>query len=131
MTFSYSLTTDVGQLRLMVGDTLSSQGPRPSQRNFADEELEFFLSPADGLGRASVRVFETLAAEWSSFANITLGPRKEEFAGIAENYRKRAASTREQYGGGSTFSVGWDRQDGYSAIWPKGNSESVDKAGLG
>jgi hypothetical protein len=113
MAFTYDITTDVGKLRLAIGDTLLLQGPRPSRANYSDAEIQYFLDTEASIGRASVMAFDSLAAEWSSFTNITLGPRREEFAKIAEAYSKRADKARTQFGGGSSFSVGWERQDGY------------------
>lgn len=117
MLFSYILTEDIGKLRLRIGDTVEGSGPRPpsgTSSNFSDVELQHFLDHEGSLGRALVLALETLATEWSIYTNITLGPRREEFAKIAEQFAKRAATARLQYGGGSTFSVGWDREDGYS-----------------
>jgi hypothetical protein len=117
MAFTYDLTTDVGKLRLAVGDSIENSGPRPqtgASSNFSDEELQHFVTTEGTVGSASAAVFETLAAEWSIFTNITLGPRKEEFAKIAEAFLKRAAAARARYGGGLSFSVSWSRVDGYS-----------------
>jgi len=117
MAFTYDLTTDVGKLRLRVGDSAVNAGPRPTagaSSNFADEELQHFLDTEGSIGKAVALVFETLAAEWAVFTNITIGPRKEELARIADSFMRKALSARQQYGAGSTFSVGWDREDGYS-----------------
>jgi len=117
MSFTYDLTEDVGKLRLRIGDTVTGSGPRPESgvaSNFSDEELQHFIDTEGTLERAIALALETLATEWSVFTNITLGPRKEEYARISEQFAKRADQARKNYGGGSAFSVGWNRVDGYS-----------------
>jgi hypothetical protein len=130
MTFTYDITTTIGQLRLRIGNTVETAGSRPNGLGYSDEELQYFLDSAGGsIGISMANVFETLAAEWSSLADLTLGPRREAFSQVAEAFRKRAAEAHVQYGGGgSSFSVGWDRQDGYSALYPTGHSESGREA---
>jgi hypothetical protein len=127
MSFTYELTNDVGKLRLKIGDSIVNLGPRPSRANFSDEELQHFLDTEATEGRAMAAVFDTLAAEWSSFTNITLGPRKEEFAKIAEAWARRAKDARVQYGGGSSFSTAFERRDGYHKA-ATGESEFSDAA---
>jgi hypothetical protein len=116
MNFTYTLTEQLGQLRLRVGDTVKGSGPRPysDRTNFGDAELQHLIDTQPSLGAAAATAFEILASEWSSYTNITLGPRKEEFAKISDSYRKQAAQLRKIFGGATTFSVGFDRVDGYS-----------------
>lgn len=117
MSFTYDLAEDVGKLRLMVGDSVFSNGPRPGEdeaSNYSDEELQHFIDHEGSVERATGLVFETLSAEWSTFATITLGPRKEELSKIAEAFAARGRVARQRFGGGSSFSVGWSRVDGYS-----------------
>ena len=130
MGFTYNLSTQVGKLRLRIGDTKPFHGPRPHEdangdedpydgSNFTDEELTSCVTEEGNVDRASARIFEILAAEWAVFVNITLGPRREELSRIADKYADLAKAARAQYGGSpssaaSGFSVGWSRQDGYS-----------------
>lgn len=87
------------QLRLLAGDTTENDGPRPSQGNYQDNELDMFLSLENGdIDRAAARVFETLAAEWSRLAGVyRLGPESEEMRQAAE-FAARAAAIRQQHG---------------------------------
>jgi hypothetical protein len=115
--FTYVLTTDVGSLRLRIGDTVENNGPRPYEgaaSNFSDEELQHFLTLQGSVASAVTQMFYVLAAEWSAYTNITIGPRREEFAKIADQYAKRAQASKEENAStGAPFSVGWTRDDGY------------------
>jgi hypothetical protein len=116
MVFTYDLTTDTGKLRLLIGDTVEDEGALPQGKNFANHELEFFLSEADNdLKLAEASATEALAAAWSKVANTTMGPLKESLSDVAKAFERRAMVLREQYGGTPTaFSVGFVRDDAYA-----------------
>ena len=48
MSFTYDLSTDIGKIRLELGDTDSStgQGVKPNGETFTDEELQTFIDSA-------------------------------------------------------------------------------------
>jgi hypothetical protein len=87
------------QLRLIVGDTIDHDGPRPGQRNFEDDELDTLLIlEDDNLNRAAALAYETLAGEWSRYAgSYRLGPESEETRQGAA-FADRAKTLREMYG---------------------------------
>jgi hypothetical protein len=116
MTFTYDLSTDVGKLRLLIGDTVEDAGALPQGRNFGDHELTFFLTEADNdLKLAEASATEVLAASWSKVADTTMGPLKESLSDVAKAFERRAQVLRAQYGGTPTaFSVGFMRDDAYA-----------------
>lgn len=62
MGFTYDLSTDVGKLRLRVGDTagVAPGGSATSGYAFDDDELAQFLTDAGSVGAAAVRALDTL-----------------------------------------------------------------------
>lgn len=92
MTFSYLITEDIGKLRFEIGDTVESNGPRPDNRNFSNEELQHVLDEEETTGRAAARLCEILVKEWSKRAGTErLGPR-----GYARNQAKAFAAEAER-----------------------------------
>lgn len=87
------------QLRLLVGDTVENDGPRPFKGNYSDSELDALMRlEAADLNRSAARVLEILSAEWSRLAGTyRLGPESEESRQAAE-FAARAAVLREQHG---------------------------------
>lgn len=125
MTFTYLLTsTDevllaISKVRLEIGDTVSGIGVRPDNSNLTDAEITVWLEDEDShVMRTAARACEALARMWSPVANVTTGPRKEEYGTIAANWAKQAKTLRDTYGGStsSAFSIGTVREDGYSAV---------------
>lgn len=95
MSFSYSLTTDTGKVRLAIGDTVSGSGPRFNGGNFSDEEIGVYLTPVIAAGytygRAVASLLRILANEYTGQANISIGEYSIQYANVADNYRKSAA----------------------------------------
>ena len=119
MTLTYvgDLSTDLDKIRFHIGDTAASAGPLPSAGNFTDAELNGLLSSAGSVNNAVSAAMAAIASRWSSYANITVGPRKEEYAAIADSWRKQQADWNTQHGVKltSTASVAFvTRIDGFS-----------------
>lgn len=95
MSFTYSLSTDLGKVRLAIGDTVSGSGPRPSGANYSDAEINVFLTPVIAAGctygRAVAQLFRVLAGEWAGKASVSIGDYSVQYAAVADNYRKAAA----------------------------------------
>lgn len=95
MSFSYSLSTDLGKVRLAIGDTVSGSGPRFNGGNFSDEEIAVFLTPVIAAGytygRAVASLFRLLAGEWAGKANISIGEYSIQYGNVADGYLKAAA----------------------------------------
>lgn len=97
----------VSRVRLLIGDTVQSRGPRPDGKNFEDEEILFFLGETDNNpALAAAYAAETLASEWASAANIAVGPRREELGEIAKQWERRAKRLRAMKSGAPVAHVG-------------------------
>jgi|WetSurMetagenome_2_1015567.scaffolds.fasta_scaffold20352_3 hypothetical protein len=102
MSFSYDLTESVGQVRLALGDTTSGAGVRPDGSNFSDDEIQYFVDQENNLDLAVARACDVLATQWTTVADLQVGPRREALGAIAERYTERAKSLR-----GATLVTGY------------------------
>ena len=115
MTFSYSLSTDIGQLRFELGDTVIGTGVKSDGSNFTDEELQYLLTREGSLPLATAAACETLARDWAKIATVSLGQHSEQLGKVSAEYMARAIDIRNMVGGAfSTFSIAPNRVDGYS-----------------
>lgn len=116
MAFSYSVsdlssataaTKNRAVMHLKLGDTVSGQGPRWNGANFDNDELDFLLSEAShNVNLALSEAFRILANEWAGVANITIGPRSEQYAGLSALYAARAAEYARLAGRGKFYAGG-------------------------
>jgi hypothetical protein len=102
MIFSYDLTTDIGKVRLEIGDTsdVSGKGVKPDGTYLRDDEIQILLTREGTVGRASAAACEVLARMYARFVNITVGPRSEQLSQASAAYAAQAKELRAQYGGG-------------------------------
>lgn len=95
MAFTYNLSTDIGRVRLAIGDTVKGSGPRADGSNYSDEEINVYLVPAIAAGysygRAVSQLLRLLANEWAGKASVSIGDYSVQYAAVADNYRKAAA----------------------------------------
>lgn len=108
MTFTYvgDLSTDLDKVRFHIQDTVSGSGPKPSDGNFTDEELDGLLDGVDSWTKAVAEAFKALSAAWSGYVDISAGPRRESLSQIAERYAKLAVEW-----GGETLEAGYMTMD--------------------
>src|SRR5574341_1059609 len=100
MAFTYDLATNVGKVRLNLGDRVQGSGPWPDRSNFDDAEMTQILTQeGNDVMRAVAGCCEVLANAWSAVASLSEGPHREEFNHVSEQYAERAMSLRQQYGG--------------------------------
>lgn len=93
--FTYDLTTNVGKVRLLVGDTVQDSGVRPDGSNFTDDEIDYFLdAEGDSIDMATARACDVLATQWANVADLSVGPRRESLSQVAERYAERAKQLR-------------------------------------
>lgn len=119
MTFTYvgDLSTDLDNVRFNIGDTVENTGVRPSGGNFTDEEIGGLITREGSWQKATAAIYETLAAEYARFVNLTLGPRREDMSDAAKMYADLAEKWRDEYGSTATGRAGSSavtRIDGYS-----------------
>ena len=123
MTFSTTLTTDIGKIRLELGDDTSGSGVLPSGDNLTDEQIQVILDREGSVMRTVAGICELLATRYAQLADLQVGPRKESYSQVSAAYLKRAADLRSRYGDATgtdaesyagIYSVPVVRVDGYS-----------------
>jgi len=102
MAFTYlgTLASDRDKVRFYIQDTVSGSGPKPSNGNFTDAELDGLLTAEGNWQQAVAAAFEALAASWAGYADWQVGPRRESSSQIAQRYTQRAQQWREKQLGG-------------------------------
>lgn len=122
MTVTYDLASAdpavllISRLRLEIGDTTLNQGVKPDESNFADAELQVFLTRAsNNVEHAAAFLCDVLANTWARLADIEIGPRSENLSQVAKRYEARAKAYRDRLGiSSAAFSGGMVRADGYA-----------------
>lgn len=99
MAFTYDLSTNVGKIRLFIGDTVEDAGLLPDGRNIQDEEITALLTQEDDiLRRGAAACLEMLSNVWAAQAGTyELGEESEENT-QAEAFAAQAKTLREIYG---------------------------------
>jgi len=116
--FTTLLTTDIGKVRLELGDRVEGAGVKPDGANLTDEEIQVWIDREGSVMTAAAAACEVLARMWSTVANLSLGPRSESLGDVAKAWQARGKELREQYGGagaGMGFAIAASRNDGYAA----------------
>ena len=108
MPITVDLTSQVGQVRLEIGDDddTSGHGKRPAGRNLSDGAITLWLAraalytsdPTRVVLLAAASACEQLARDWSSVADISLPTRSENAGAVAAKWAARAAELRKQAG---------------------------------
>ena len=117
MTFTYegNLSTDLDKTRFYVQDTVEDSGPKPGGSNFTDEEIEGVDDITGSWQRTVYALFQTLAAIWTHYVDITIGPRRESLSQVAKSYRDQAKAWAKEHNIMPGIQVaGVIRVDGYS-----------------
>ena len=115
MSFTYDLNTEVGKVRLEIGDVTTGRGILPDGSNISDEEVQVYLEREGSVMRAVAGACEMLATRYAALADVDVGPRSESLSQISKAYRERAKELRQHYGGGSAaFAASVNRTDGNS-----------------
>lgn len=120
MSITTSLTTEIGQVRLELGDDNAAAGVLPDGSNLSDEQVTLYLAREGSVMRAVAGICEMLATRWAAVADLHVGPRRESYSQISKQYAARAATLRERYGDSEAWldgllSVPVRREDGYGA----------------
>jgi len=118
MAFTYTgeLTTDKDRVRFYIQDTIENGGPKPSDGNFTDSEIDGLLTVEGSWQKAVAAGFETLASAWRRYPNFRADGLTLSRTDIADGYTKQALEWRRRHGYGITTagSRAVTRQDGYS-----------------
>ena len=104
MAFTYDLSTDIGKLRLEIGDANPDEGKgvKPDGGYITDEELQVLLDRETTVGRAAAATCEVLARMYARFVDLSVGPRRESASQASQAYLTQARELRAQYGGGGS-----------------------------
>lgn len=115
MSCTYDLTTDVGRVRLAIGDTDCTAA------QLSDEEIEALLDLVDTWQEAALRAIDTLIAKYAvSRYDIRMGPRSESRSQVIENLKALKAYLAESYGldaamlsalGSEDLTFSWDEEE--------------------
>ena len=93
-TYTYDLTTKIGQVRFNIGDTDFNEGKgiRPGGQNYSDEEISYVLSESgDDVSYATYSLMLRLAGEFAASATAhEFGAFRTEFEDRAKNYQRQA-----------------------------------------
>ena len=102
MAFTYlgTLATDRDKVRFYIQDTVEDSGPKPSDGNFTDAEIDGLLTAEGNWQQAVAAAFEVLEAAWAGYADWQAGPRRESASQIAERFGKNAQTWRDKQAGG-------------------------------
>lgn len=103
---AYDVSTDLGKVRLEVGDT-DTANPI-----FADDEITYFLTEEGSVLAAAARACETLAARYAGSYRFKTDDQEFDRGKLSEQYAAQAKRLRAQAGGAT--SVASTRIDGYS-----------------
>lgn len=118
MTFTYvgDLSTDLDCARFYLNDTVEDSGPRPSDANFTDAELNGLLTLEGSWQKAVAAGFERLAAEWTRHPNSVADGLALSRSDIAKGFTEQAKQWRARYGTteSTVTSNALTRVDGYS-----------------
>jgi hypothetical protein len=91
-TYTYDMATDVGLVRMMIGDTdfAEDQGRKPDGANFSDEEIQALIARAGGnWQRGLILTLEVLANLWGLRADISAGTYRETCLATARSIETR------------------------------------------
>lgn len=120
MSFSYDISTSIGQIRLEIGDTVEGDGygvKPPNLANFSDEELTYlYTDESNDVLTAAARACEVLARMWAGAGqNVRIRDYSINTTQRAEHYRNLAQDLRQQ--AGTLYQSGaapTTKSDGYS-----------------
>lgn len=124
MAFTYvgDLSTDRDKVRFWVQDTASGSGPKPSDENFTDAEIDGLVSTYGSWQQAVYAALTVLATSWRRFPNFrTESGFSLNRSDIADGYQKMALDWARQYGipttmtGSTAGYTAMTRVDGYSS----------------
>lgn len=122
MAFTYDLTTNRGQTRLLIPDTVEASAL------FTDEEIDWFLTQETTPKLAAALAWEILARDRSKLAAmVTLGQYSTREQ-AAKDLLEMARAMRAQAGGGlqiGTLAASDDKFESYRPEWRSAGDDPV------
>jgi hypothetical protein len=123
MAFTYvgDLSTDRDKVRFWLQDTEASNGPKPSDGNFSDAEIDGLVATYGSWQRAVYAGLMVLSTAWRRFPDFrTESGFSVNRTDIADGYHQQALDWAKQYGiptgltGSQMGYAAMTRVDGYS-----------------
>jgi hypothetical protein len=104
MTFTYlgTLVSDRDKVRFYLQDTTNGAGPKPSDANFTDAEIDGLITAEGSWQRAVAGGFEALEAAWRRYPNFSTDGLSVSRSDIADGYAAKAKTWRTDYGTSAT-----------------------------
>lgn len=130
MSFSYDISTSIGQIRLEIGDTTEGDGygvKPPALSNFTDAELTYFYtSESNDVLSAAARACEVLARMWAGAGqnvrirdySINTTQRAEHYRNLANDLRLRAGTLYRSGAAPTTKSDGYSNDKNSQEVEP-------------
>ena len=128
MSFTYvgDLSTDLDRTRFHINDTVEDAGPRPSDGNFSDAELNGLITSEGSWQSAVGAALERLGNEWLRYPSFKADGLSLNRSDIAKGYLKQAEQWRKQFPQAvPSYVAGQINVDGYSDDVPN-NDVSTD-----
>lgn len=98
MSFTYVLSSPIGRVRLLIGDTIIGAGVLPGKLNLQDEELQVLIDRETTEDAAAAGACELLSRTWAKMpSSLATGPisqslnQSKQFAEAALAFRKRVS----------------------------------------
>ncbi len=106
--FTYDLSTDLGQVRFEVGDTV------PATMLFTDAEIELKLGQSGSVLMTAAALCDVLATRYAGDYTFKTDDQQFNRSDLSAQYAARAATLRDRAGANGLSVAGFTRVDGYS-----------------
>lgn len=124
MPITTDLETEIGQIRLLLGDDQEGDGVKPDGANFSDAELSYFYERGKSIEEAAALVCETLAWLWNIHPSFEADGLRVDRHEVSQGWWRAAVRLRSRKGAKLISAI---RQDAYSqATAASQASDAVD-----
>jgi hypothetical protein len=94
-TYSANITTDKDKVRLLIGDTDTTD------QQFQDEEIAWFLQVEPSFWEAAQRAVSSLIAKYSRLVSVALGDAQVSYGQRVDHYKELLTDIKSHSGGES------------------------------
>lgn len=111
MPINTDLTSPIGEIRVLIGDTIEGEGVKPGGGNFSDDELAYFLAQGGSVRIGAALACESLAWQWNVHPDFAADGLQVKRNQVAQGWWRAALRFRQQSGATSQTVT---RRDAYS-----------------
>jgi hypothetical protein len=106
--FSYNDDLDANRdkVRFWLQDTVKSKGPKPSNGNFSDQEIDGLITIEETWQRAVAAGFEVLASAWAKEGSFSVFNGQFTKSTASSYYMQMAKQWRDDYGADDIATAG-------------------------